>query len=103
MSLDAQVIACSGPSAEAVEALSASKHEPAWMRHKRLTAWELSQTLSMPLGNEEIWRRTDLRGLDLADYLERFDDYSFFERTGDLIFTGPTHANVSDLMLLLSE
>ena len=68
MSLDAQVIACSGPSAEAVEALSASKHEPAWMRHKRLKAWELSQTLSMPLGNEEIWRRTDLRGLDLADY-----------------------------------
>ena len=32
-------------SAEAVEALSASKHEPTWMRDRRLAAWQTSQEL----------------------------------------------------------
>jgi glycerate-2-kinase len=41
-------------------------------------------------------------GLDPAAYLERFDSRTFFEKTGDLILTGPTGANVSDLMLLLT-
>ncbi len=55
-------------SAEAVEALSASKNEPAWMRDKRHAAWQLSQELPMPTDTEEAWRRTDLRGLDLGQY-----------------------------------
>jgi Fe-S cluster assembly protein SufD len=57
-----------GLSAETVEALSASKQEPVWMRDKRLAAWKLSQELAMPTGTEEEWRRTDLRGLDLHAY-----------------------------------
>ena len=57
-----------GPSAEAVEALSASKQEPAWMRDKRLAAWRLSTELSMPSGQEEEWRRTDLRGFKWESY-----------------------------------
>ena len=40
--------------------------------------------------------------LDCEDHLRRFDAGTFFERTGGLIITGPTQANVSDLMLLLS-
>jgi len=56
-------------SAEAVETLSASKHEPTWMRDRRLAAWQLSQELPLPLGTEEEWRRTDLRGLELEHYL----------------------------------
>ena len=55
-------------SAEAVEALSASKNEPAWMRDKRRAAWQLSQELPMPADTDEAWRRTDLRGLDLGQY-----------------------------------
>jgi Fe-S cluster assembly protein SufD len=55
-------------SAETVEALSASKQEPIWMRDKRLAAWKLSQELAMPTSTEEEWRRTDLRGLDLSAY-----------------------------------
>ena len=55
-------------SAEAVEALSASKNEPAWMRDKRHAAWQLSQELPMPTDTDEAWRRTDLRGLDLVQY-----------------------------------
>ena len=56
MSVAAEEAALRGPSAEAVAALSASKQEPAWMRHKRLAAWEVCRGLSMPLGTEEEWR-----------------------------------------------
>ncbi|MEK7609411.1 MAG: DUF4147 domain-containing protein [Patescibacteria group bacterium] len=42
-------------------------------------------------------------GLDYRVYLEKIDPYDFFLKTGDLIFSGPTGANVADLMLLLRE
>jgi len=41
--------------------------------------------------------------LDAGDYLNRFDSYTFFQKTGDMIMTGPTGANVSDLMILLTK
>jgi glycerate-2-kinase len=41
--------------------------------------------------------------LSAKDYSERFDSYPFFQKTGDLIITGPTGANVSDLMILLTK
>jgi glycerate-2-kinase len=42
-------------------------------------------------------------GLDVDFYLNNFDSYSFFQKTGDAIMTGPTGANVSDLMILLTK
>ncbi|HAS80658.1 MAG: Glycerate 2-kinase [Candidatus Nomurabacteria bacterium GW2011_GWE1_32_28] len=42
-------------------------------------------------------------GLNIDDYLERFDSYPVFEKSGDAIMTGPTGANVSDLMILLTK
>ncbi|MFA4975078.1 MAG: DUF4147 domain-containing protein [Candidatus Paceibacterota bacterium] len=42
-------------------------------------------------------------GLNIGDYLDRFDSYNIFEKSGDLIMTGPTGANVSDLMILLTK
>lgn len=42
-------------------------------------------------------------GLDYRVHLEKMDSYDFFLKTGDLIFSGPTGANVADLMLLLRE
>jgi glycerate-2-kinase len=42
-------------------------------------------------------------GLDVDDYSDRFDSYPFFQKTGDMIITGPTGANVSDLMILLTK
>ena len=42
-------------------------------------------------------------GLDAAAYLARFDSYSFFKQAGGLLFTGPTGANVSDLMLWITK
>jgi glycerate-2-kinase len=41
--------------------------------------------------------------LQADDYLARFDSYNFFQKFGDLILTGPTGANVSDLMILLTK
>jgi glycerate-2-kinase len=41
--------------------------------------------------------------LGVDDYLERFDSYNFFQKTGDIIMTGPTGTNVSDLMILLTK
>lgn len=41
--------------------------------------------------------------LNVDEYFNRFDSYSFFQKTGDVIMTGPTGANVSDLMILLTK
>ena len=40
-------------------------------------------------------------GLNAADYLERNDAYRFFEATGGLLKTGPTHTNVGDLRVVV--
>jgi Fe-S cluster assembly protein SufD len=56
-----------GMSREAVERLSASKHEPEWLRDLRLTAWQIFEMLPMPTRTDEEWRRTDLSRLRLED------------------------------------
>ena len=50
--------------------------------------------------DEEIAATTARLGLDVADYLARNDAYHFFERTGGLLKTGPTHTNVCDVRVL---
>lgn len=42
-------------------------------------------------------------GFDIDDSLERSDVYPIFKKSGDMILTGPTGANVSDLMILLTR
>jgi len=41
--------------------------------------------------------------INLDDYMDRFDAYPIFEKSGDMIITGATGANVSDLMILLTK
>jgi len=41
--------------------------------------------------------------IDLDDYVARLDAYPVFEKSGDMIVTGATGANVSDLMILLTK
>ena len=43
------------------------------------------------------------KNLDLDDYIRHYDALTFFEQTGDIIMTGPTEANVSDLMVLFEN
>ena len=49
----------------------------------------------------DILERTRQLGLDPADYLRRSDAYSFFERVGGLLKTGPTHTNVCDVRVVV--
>lgn len=37
--------------------------EPAWIRDRRIAAWNQAQSLPMPTTAEEAWRRTDIRSL----------------------------------------
>lgn len=53
------------------------------------------------IADAETRRHADLAGINPAEYLKRFDEYTFFSRLGDLVMTGPTEANVSDLMVFL--
>jgi len=39
--------------------------------------------------------------LEPREFLDRHDAYTFFERLGDLVVTGPTYTNVNDLRALL--
>jgi Fe-S cluster assembly protein SufD len=48
-----------------VEELSAASGEPAWLRERRLAAWEAFVRLPLPSADEEEWRRTDISALDL--------------------------------------
>jgi len=41
------------------------------------------------------------KGLEPAQYLRRNDSYSFFERAGGHIVTGPTGTNVNDLYVMI--
>lgn len=43
------------------------------------------------------------RGLTAADYLGRNDAYNFFDPLDALIRTGPTHTNVCDLRIIVSD
>ena len=49
----------------------------------------------------ETVRRAQAQGMSAVDFLLRNDAYTFFDRLGDLIRTGPTNTNVNDLMFIL--
>ena len=42
------------------------------------------------------------KGLDVAKFLKQHESYSFFNRTGGHIISGPTGTNVSDIYLLIA-
>jgi glycerate 2-kinase len=45
--------------------------------------------------------RAKLLGLDAEKHLDENDSYSFFEKTGNLVITGPTGTNVCDVRVFL--
>ncbi len=50
----------------------------------------------------KTFARADALGLDPADFFARSDAFTFFEKLGDAIHTGPTGNNLRDLRLLLA-
>lgn len=48
-------------------------------------------------------RKTKLLNLNTSKFLENFNSNEFFERTGDLINTGPSHNNILDVLIINIE
>jgi len=46
-------------------------------------------------------RRAEAKGLDARALLAAHDSYTFFDRIGDLVRTGPTLTNVNDIRAVL--
>jgi glycerate 2-kinase len=55
------------------------------------------------VANGETLERARELGMDPQDAFRRSDAYSFFERLGDAIVTGPTGTNLRDLRILIAE
>lgn len=55
------------------------------------------------LADTQVVGNARLRGLNPVEYLKRNDAYSFFAETGGLIVTGPTHTNVCDVRVVLTD
>lgn len=53
--------AVAGFTRDAFEQFLAGRDEPAWLTAARRGAWEAFERLPMPAGNDEEWRRTDIR------------------------------------------
>jgi Fe-S cluster assembly protein SufD len=56
-----------GFSQRVVEELSAARSEPAWLRQRRLEAWQVYEATPVPTLQDESWRRTDISALPLAE------------------------------------
>lgn len=50
-----------------VKNLSAAHNEPTWLLAFREKAWATYESIPMPTGKEEDWRRTDIRGVRWGD------------------------------------
>ena len=55
------------------------------------------------IGDGRTVDRARALGMSAADHLARNDAYTFFDRLGDLIRTGPTNTNVNDLTFILAR
>ena len=53
---------------EAVQELSGLHGEPDWLRARRLESFDAFERLPLPARNDEEWRRTDIKGLDLNSF-----------------------------------
>ena len=51
-----------------VNVLAARGDEPAWMRKRREASWEDFARLPMPKADDESWRRTDIRALEIDSF-----------------------------------
>ncbi|WP_422930641.1 Fe-S cluster assembly protein SufD [Singulisphaera sp. PoT] len=57
-----------GFSESAFERVLKERDEPEWLRERRKQAFALLQNTPMPTSRDEEWRRTDIRGLKLANF-----------------------------------
>ncbi len=54
------------------------------------------------LADEQTAQRAKKKGLSIEKYLEKHDSYTFFNKVGGHIITGPTKTNVNDIYVILT-
>ena len=59
-----------------------------------------SETNAGAIVTPDTLARARALGLDAQDHLDRHDSFTFFQRLGDLITTGPTRTNVNDFRMI---
>jgi Fe-S cluster assembly protein SufD len=64
-----EVLKSRGITAEAIQALSAFKEEPAWLADERLSAWRTFEKTPMPTLRDEAWRYTDISDVRIEDFV----------------------------------
>jgi Fe-S cluster assembly protein SufD len=85
MSADSTTVTKAGGfSEEALEELSWSRNEPAWLRQLRMDAWRTWERTPMPSRKDEEWRRTDISMLDLGRAIPFFDQDGHVDKMDDL-------------------
>jgi glycerate-2-kinase len=55
------------------------------------------------IADESSLKKIKENGLDLEDFINRYYSHDLFEKIKDTVYTGPTGANVSDLIILLKK
>ena len=55
------------------------------------------------IADDQVIQSSEALKLDPRPFLDQHNSYEFFERTGGLLKTGPTHTNVMDLRVALIE
>ncbi|MDO8522338.1 MAG: DUF4147 domain-containing protein [bacterium] len=55
------------------------------------------------IADTETFAKSKAKNLSINDALESLNTYSFLESAGDMLYTGATDANVSDLFILLKK
>lgn len=55
------------------------------------------------IADEQVIQSSKSQNLEPRPFLDQHNSYEFFERTGGLLKTGPTHTNVMDLRVALIE
>jgi Fe-S cluster assembly protein SufD len=63
-----------GFSKQAIQALSRLNGEPDWMLARRLEAWHVYEDTPFPASNDELWRRTSLKNLNLEQVIPFEED-----------------------------
>lgn len=53
------------------------------------------------IGDGNSFEKAISMGLNVKDFLDNNDSYSFFEKIGDIVYTGPTGTNVGDIAILV--
>lgn len=92
-----------GRNLETVLRLATGVHEQAVVLSAGTDGIDGNSSAAGAIADHTTIARARNLGLDPADFLDRSDSYTFFQRLNDLIVTGPTGTNVRDLRIFITS